>query len=255
MGAAALLLNVAGSNNTAVGTDALVHSTADANTAMGAFSLLNNLGGIENVAVGFNALNANVGGSFSVAVGFNALGLATGAQNTAVGDNALALLTTGGLNTAIGDLAGFSYSGGESGTIVIGALSANGSVGVAGDNNTIRIGDNLLPTDIPTPQCFIGGIAANSQTWNGVTVCQVTVNFFGHLGFDCVNPENRQIVPAAHQPMLNDKVEKLQASNAKLRATVTRQQRQIDELTADLQRVSAQLEVRKPATKVVVNKP
>ena len=66
--------------------------------------------------------------------------------------------------------------------------------------------------------------------------------------------------------MLNDKVEKLQA-------TVAQQQKQIETLTAQLkeqavqfttqlkeqaaqiQKVSAQLEMGKPATKVVVNKP
>ena len=55
--------------------------------------------------------------------------------------------------------------------------------------------------------------------------------------------------------MLNDKVEKLQA-------TVAQQQKQIETLTAQLseqaaqiQKVSAQLEMGKPATKVVVNQP
>ena len=48
--------------------------------------------------------------------------------------------------------------------------------------------------------------------------------------------------------MLNSKVEALEA-------TVALQQKQIDALTAGLQKVSAQLEVNKPAPQVVVNKP
>jgi uncharacterized coiled-coil protein SlyX len=48
--------------------------------------------------------------------------------------------------------------------------------------------------------------------------------------------------------MSNRKIEELQA-------TVARQQKQIDALTAGLQKVSAQLEVSKPAPQVVVNKP
>jgi uncharacterized coiled-coil protein SlyX len=48
--------------------------------------------------------------------------------------------------------------------------------------------------------------------------------------------------------MLNLKVEKLQA-------TVAQQQKQIEALTAGLQKVSAQLEVSKPAPQVVTNKP
>jgi uncharacterized coiled-coil protein SlyX len=48
--------------------------------------------------------------------------------------------------------------------------------------------------------------------------------------------------------MSNRKIEELQA-------TVARQQKQIDALTAGLQKVSAQLEVSKPAPQVVTNKP
>ena len=43
--AAALLLNTTGTENVAVGTDALVH-----NTAVGAVALFNNIDGSENIA-------------------------------------------------------------------------------------------------------------------------------------------------------------------------------------------------------------
>ena len=46
--------------------------------------------------------------------------------------------------------------------------------------------------------------------------------------------------------MLNDKVEKLQA-------TVARQQKQIEALTAGLQKVSAQVELNKSAPQPVLN--
>ena len=46
--------------------------------------------------------------------------------------------------------------------------------------------------------------------------------------------------------MLNDKVEKLQA-------TVARQQKQIEALTAGLQKVSAQVELNKSAPQTVLN--
>ena len=48
--------------------------------------------------------------------------------------------------------------------------------------------------------------------------------------------------------MLNLKVKELQA-------TVAQQQKQIEALTTGLQKVSAQIEVNKPAPQVVVNKP
>jgi len=52
----------------------------------------------------------------------------------------------------------------------------------------------------------------------------------------------------AKQAMLNRKVEALEATVAELRG-------QLKEQAAQIQRVSAQLEVSKPATQVVVNKP
>ena len=48
--------------------------------------------------------------------------------------------------------------------------------------------------------------------------------------------------------MLNLKVKELQA-------TVAQQQKQIEALATGLQKVSAQIEVNKPAPQVVVNKP
>ena len=65
-----------------------------------------------------------------------------------------------------------------------------------------------------------------------------------------------QAIPdAAKQAMFNLEVQNL-------RATVTQQQQQIEMLTAQLkeqlaqiQKVNAQLEMSKPATKVIVNKP
>jgi hypothetical protein len=55
------------------------------------------------------------------------------------------------------------------------------------------------------------------------------------------------------------KVEELEAAIAKqqkdFRATAAHQQRQIEALTAGLQKVSAQIEMTKPAPKVVLNNP
>jgi hypothetical protein len=181
-----------------------------------------------------------------------------------VGFDAGQNLTTGFENIYLGDTAGTldntgASPGDESGVIRIGSVFSG------------------------TTACFINGIATFPQVWNGVTVCQVTVNGFGQLGVDCVNPNNPGATPASpgapvphsapqprsapqHQAMLNDKVEKLQA-------TVAQQQKQIETLTAQLkeqavqfttqlkeqagqiQKVSAQLEMGKPATKVVVNQP
>ena len=281
VGAAALLLSQ-GDDNTAVGAAALENNNANANTAMGAFALFANTDGIENVAVGFGAMLANDVASFSTAVGFEAMTAATGAQNTAFGNHALSV-ATGNRNTGIGDVAG-----GTNGSIGITSGSDNTVVGAfcgrsidtgnfnvyvgsnvdpgAAEDNHIRIGDNLPQLPAESSQAFMGGVASHVQVFNGVTVCQVTVNAVGHLGVDCVNPQTGQHggVPQAEgyaqsnpanpqnrivpQEMLNRKVEELETTVAQLKA-------QLKEQAAQIQKVSAQLEVNKPAAKVVVNKP
>ena len=139
-GAFALLGNTTGSNITAIGSHALLSNTADENTAVGSGALANNTTGTQNTAFGFNALTSNTtagadGSGANTAVGaFALLNNTTGGANTAIGYAALAQ-GNGGANTAIGDLAGFNITG--NGNIDIGFHEA----GVAGENNTTRIGN------------------------------------------------------------------------------------------------------------------
>jgi hypothetical protein len=144
--------------------------------------------------------------------------------------------------------------------------------------NTIRIADISID-GFGSAECFIGGIFNNFQPVGG-TVVEVTLDLADdHLGWD-VGPNQGGSVPSvpsrgapvkrgAPQPaarpqapphphdqaMLNDKVEKLQV-------VVQLQQKQIGTLTAQLreqaaqiQKVSAQIEVSKRAAQVVVNTP
>ena len=236
VGTAAMMLNLSGDNNTAVGTNALVfNSTASGNTAVGSFALYNNDTGPENVAVGFSALAANVDAGFSVAVGYQALLNNTGGENTAVGDNALAGSTTGFQNTALGDLAGSGVTTGSN-IIAIGALQT----GVDSDLGEL---DN---------SCYISSIAGQPvSAANFVAV--VGVDSDGKLGTFAMDANGTKVpfsslMDAQKQATSNRKIEELQA-------TVARQQKQIDALTAVLQKANAQLEMNKPAAKAVVNKP
>jgi hypothetical protein len=90
------LLNTTGSDNTAVGTQALINNTT----------------GKENTTVGSAALSNNVDGS----------------DNTAVGDNTGQNLITGFNNTYIGDFVGI-LAADESNTIRIGDLSNGNGAG------------------------------------------------------------------------------------------------------------------------------
>jgi hypothetical protein len=118
--------------------------------------------------------------------------------------------------------------------------------------------------------CYIGNISGASVSVG--TASLVIVDASGKLGTVTVDANGNKVtipglpglpganlpqaVPQRVQPkaigpdpkeaMLNRKVEELQA-------TVARQQKQIDALSAGLQKVSAQLEVSKPAPQVVGN--
>ena len=139
-----------GAYNTADGYRALFsNTTGNANAAVGSFALANNTTGIANIAMGDSALFANTTAEANVAIGGSALTNNTGSNNTALGINAGYFLTTGINNIDIG-------------------FNVNG---VAGESNTIRIGNGQNTT-------FIAGIS-------GATVASgvgVVVGTDGHLG-------------------------------------------------------------------------
>jgi hypothetical protein len=186
MGAFALLNNTTGSANTATGARALLNNAIGvANTANGEQALSNNAIGSLNTAVGFDALGGNTSGLRNTAVGFQALANGNGTENTAVGSHArvgfggggngntavgfAALFATdGSLNTALGRHAGYNLTGGDSNNIDIGANVE----GVAGESNTIRIGN----TDIT--DTFISGISRTTVASGAA----VLVDSSGHLG-------------------------------------------------------------------------
>ena len=150
-GAFALFSNTVGNNNTASGAGALSFSTTGANnTAIGYQALDNNTFGFDNTAIGYQAL-------FSCA---NTVG------NTAIGYQALLNNTAGGDNIALGDSAGSFLTTGSNNIDI-------GNNGVAGEANTIRIGDEAVQT-----ATYIAGI--NGQTASGGVA--VFVKADGNLG-------------------------------------------------------------------------
>jgi len=183
----------------------------------------------------------------------------------ALGHLSLSSNTNGNNNTAIGNLA-LQNSVSTSEHVVVGRLAGSGITSV---NNNIIIGhhsgvhsrfhqeDNV---------CYIGNIwGANVDNMGGVAQV-VYVDPDGRLGTQRVadgpnpgkspkGPQPQAIPDAAKQAVLDLKVQNL-------RATVTQQQQQIETLTAQLkentaqiQKANAELEMNKPAAKVVVNEP
>jgi hypothetical protein len=144
IGSQSLQVNTNGTNNTAIGYLTLGGNTSGSyNTATGERALADNTGGNDNTADGRHALLNNTKGNDNTASGYDALSANTsGSQNTAVGSSALSGNPGGSNNIALGYQAGSTFGNNESSNIDIGNL------GVARDNNTIRIGQSQTETYI-----------------------------------------------------------------------------------------------------------
>ncbi len=238
--------------DTGIGAGALLVDNGGENTAVGAGALFSNTTGANNTAVGTFALFNNTAGPFNTAVGFEALLNVTGSTaanaNAAFGDLALQQVTTGFFNTAIGAAAGSNQTTGHN-NIYIG----QGSPGVAGESNTCYI-QEIAGASIPTATAafvFVDqstgrlGTLLVDANGNKVTV-PILQSQLQAAPQD--QPKASHVSEDGRQAMLNLKVKELQA-------TVAQQQKQIEALATGLQKVSAQIEVNKPAPRVVVNKP
>jgi len=124
-GALALFTNVTGSENTATGYAALFFNGGSLNTATGIAALHSNATGTNNTANGQRALSGNLSGSKNTANGSAALGNnTTGDNNTADGFQALGANTTGSSNIALGNNAGSRVNTADD-VICIGAAGAD----------------------------------------------------------------------------------------------------------------------------------
>src|SRR5438874_1205048 len=166
IGAGALLSNTTGGLNAASGAFALFTNTAGfRNTASGEQALFSNTIGVANTADGAAALNNNNVGNTNTAIGADALqNNTTGSGNAATGDFALGGNTTGNDNIAVGALAGINVTTGNYNIDI-------GNAGVAGDTNSIRIGDDNQG------QTFVAGVYGVSVAGLGVAM-----NSSGQLG-------------------------------------------------------------------------
>jgi hypothetical protein len=284
VGAGALVLSTA-DNNTAVGGIALLlNTTGTANTATGANALTNNVDGNSNTADGYNALNANTHATQNTAIGRGALAfITTGGSNTALGYQAGNNLTGSDSNNIdIGD----SVTGvaGESNTIRIGPTSITAThirgingVAIPGPTSFVLINsDDQLGTSIISSNRFKQDIKPMDKASEALfSLKPVTFRYkneidpkgtqqFGLVAEDVakVNPDltarDKEGKPASvyydfvNAMLLNEflkehsTVQELKKEVAALTATVKEQ-------ASEIQKVTAQLELNKPAPQTVVN--
>jgi len=265
IGATALFLNTSGVENSAVGFGALA---------------LNDTGG-DNTATGFRALSSNTSGFANTANGTGALfSNTTGTSNTAVGWFALQSNTEGGNNTIIGAGAGGSITT-ASNVVCIGA-------NVSGENasSSCYIGHIFNATSSGGSAVFVntnGKLGTNTSSKrfkediklmdkaSEVLFALKPVSFHykkeidpaGRSQFGLVAEEVAEVNPdlvvrdkdGKPYSVRYDQVNAMLLNEfLKARRQIDAQQKQIDALTAGLQKVSAQLEASKPAPQVV-NKP
>ncbi len=249
VGAGTLLLNTS-VENTAVGAGALLsNSTGEDNNAVGAFALFNNVEGFFNNAFGHSALQNNLGFQNNAMGDESMINNTSGSFNTAIGDDALHACTEGSSNVAIGDEAGNNLTTGDQNIYIGKGVSA----GADNELRFIRIGD----TSLTDHDCFIAGIVDRAVDTG--TAQLVFADGNQKLGTILVDA-NGNSVPFKPQAMLDEAL-KQQKRIAELEATVERQQKGMEVLTAQLkeqaaqiQKVSAQVEMSKPAARTVANK-
>jgi hypothetical protein len=179
----------------------------------------------------------NTTGGLNVAIGNIALRDNEGNGSTAIGVGAL-FQATGGFNTAVGRLAGQSITTGSN-IIAIG-VQVDGISTAFGEVDDSCYIDNIFDADIDSGTATIVGVDAD-----------------GKLGTNAVDAAGNKVPLASllggqRQAMLNE-LRKEQKRVAELEGTVARLATTVKEQVAQIQKVSAQLELSKPAPQTVEN--
>ncbi|PYV49841.1 MAG: hypothetical protein DMG92_09750 [Acidobacteria bacterium] len=285
-GVGALFSNTTGFDNVATGLQALNNSTTGFfNTATGNFSLFSLTIGTQNTATGFGALVSNSSGNNNTAEGMSALFNSIGSNNIALGFEAGSDLVVGDNNIDIGnrgvsaesDTIRIGTKGTHTATFIAGiaeipvigsqvVVNSNGKLGIT--SSSARFKDAIKPMDKGSESI----LALKPVTFRyKKEIDPEGVPQFGLVAED-VEKVSRDLVArdaegkvytvryeAINAMLLNEflkehrKNEEQGRDIQEQKATIALQQKQIDALTAGLQKVSAQVEAIKPAPQVVKN--
>jgi hypothetical protein len=209
-----------------------------------------------------NALLSNTIGNYNTAIGINALLNNNGSSNVGLGINAGKNLTTGSGNVCIG--AGVLGVAGESNTTrivnIYSSVASGRAVYVNSDNkigtlaSTRRVKKDIKPMDKaseavlalkPVSFRYKKEIDASGTLQFGLVAEEVADINADLVTRDSEGKPETVRYEAVNAMLLNEFL--------KARRQIDAQQKQIDALTAGLQKVSAQLEASKPAPQVVKN--
>jgi uncharacterized coiled-coil protein SlyX len=275
----ALFFNRTGFHNTAAGFEALFsNTTGNHNTADGDIALLHNTTGNFNTASGAHALNLNTTGSSSVGLGFEAGFNITGSGNVCIGQGIFGLAGESNV-TRIRNIGSTAQANG-----IFVTVGAGGKLGFQVSSR--RYKDDIKPMDKASEALF--ALKPVSFRYKE-EIDPARSPDFGLIAEDVatVNPdlvardEEGKIVTVHYQAvnamLLNEflkehrKVEEQEATITQLKSTVAQQRKdfqaaiaqqqrgmeaitaRLKEQAAQIQKVSAQLEVNKPAPQTVVD--
>jgi len=281
-GSQALYHKTTGRENTAIGSAALLfNSEGNQNSAIGASAMFNNISGSHNTAIGYAALGDNRFGSGNIALGY----FAGSAPN--LGNNNI-YIGNGGVELESNTIR-IGTQGTQTGTFVAGIFGSTVASGVgvivnsSGQLGTVlsseRFKEAIKPIDKVSEAIFalkpvtfrykqaldphaipqFGLIAEEVEKVNPDLVVRDADGKVNTVRYDAVNAmllneflkEHRKV--EAQQETIAELKSTLAEQQKNFQAIVGRQQKQIEALTAGLQKVSAQLEVSKSAPQTVLN--
>jgi len=291
-GRAALTSNTIGNNNTADGHDALFSNDSGIrNTASGSFALFFNTTGNDNAALGYFSLYNNTTGNSNTSDGYAALmNNTTGVGNIALGNFAGSNLTTGDNNIDVGNLGAAAEAntirigteGTQTNSYLAGIYQTNiakglvvkvdsdGHLGTVGSSE--RFKDAIKPMDKAseailalkpvtfhykkeldpdgTPQ--FGLVAEEVEKVNPDLVVRDKEGKPYTVRYEAVNAMLLNEFLKEHRTIEEQKTTIAQLKQD-FQSRLAEQQKQIQALTAGLQKVSTHLELSKPAAQTVVD--
>ena len=258
-GLAALTSNKGGGRNTAVGDVALQSNVSGSfNTAAGAQALNDNVTGFFNTACGYQALQGNTGGNFNIALGVSAgANLVAGGSNIYIGSPGVARedktirIGTGQTQTFVAGISGVAVTGpavhvNGSGQLGIVPSSERFKVAIKPMDKSSEAILNLKPVSFHYKQDLdpdkipqFGLIAEEVEKVNPDLVVHDENGKPYTVRYEAVNAMLLNEFLKAHR--------KLQEQQT----TIERQQKQIEALTAGLQKVTARVEAANSFPRVV----
>ncbi len=279
VGAGALFSNTTGSDNNAVGTfamfnnidgffnnahgrNALLNSNGDQNNAMGDDAMFFNTTGSHNTAVGDDALFTNVDGDNNVAIGDEAgTGLGASVSNCiAIGAPGAGPFATFDNTVFIGSIFGEPVS--DPGTQTAVFVDQFNVVGIFSSSRKNK--HDIQPMDKTSETLYqLKPVTFKfNSDWKGTKQYGLIAEDVAEVDPQLVSRRDGEIVTVHYEQinsMLLNEFLKEHKKVEELQVTVAQQQKGMEILTAQLkeqatqiQKVSAQLEVNKPATKVAV---